>query len=265
VGLYICATRRDAIKTIFGAAVSYGILSRSSFAAAELVPLGEDRFIQLDDQKSGTRVIEGTDFTLDQSLMPGNMSVVVRGDNVTLSGVLSMPGANVTIVARQLNCVSGATISTVGKVGAPNNKGVTASPGNSGTPAGAGKDGGRIIVYAGTLIGDLTLDASGGLGGDAMNGGVGLDGSPGQNATRGQNGGAGGPGQPGGLAGAPGAGGNGGDITVGVIAGTPIANIHCKSDAGMAGKSALNGSPGTGGRGGAPASGSDPHYRACIN
>jgi hypothetical protein len=264
VAIYISSTRRDAIKTIVGAAVSLGVLSRPLRASLILVPLGEDRFIQLDDKASVTRSIEGIDFTLDQSLMPGNMNVMVRGDRVTLSGVLSMPGMNVTIVARELTCVSGAAISTVGKVGDHNYKGVTAPPGADGASADAGKRGGQIIIYAGKLIGELTLDASGGAGGDAMNGGIGLQGNPGQNATRDHGGGAGNPGRPGGLAGTPGAGGSGGDITVGAIAGTPLANIQCKSSGGTAGNPATNGTPGAGGSGGSPRSGTDVHSSPCI-
>jgi hypothetical protein len=198
------ASRRDALRVFVGC-VAFSLTRTyvSVAAPSPLVPLGEDRFSQRFDATTNTQTIEGLDFVLNQTLTPAGKHLIVRGDHVTLDGAISLPGNDVTIIARTLNCASGASISTKGRVGNPDYTGDTALPGKNGAgidndgqkPGGPGGNGGKITIVVGQLIGNLQLDVSGGPGGAAQNGGIGLDGSPGTPANRQHSGGQGTPGQ----------------------------------------------------------------------
>jgi hypothetical protein len=258
--------RREGLRLIVKgfSTILIGSVISTATRSEILVPLGLDRFSQKTDAKTNTRIIEGLDFNLEQSLIPANINVVVRGDRVNLSGPIVLPGYNVTILCRELNCSAGAAISTTGKLGNPTYKGVTAAPGSDGAKdTGRGGDGGTIIIMVGSLSGQISLDASGGNGGDAENGGMGLPGTPGSAAVNGHDGGPGSSGHVGGLAGVPGSGGSGGAITVGAIDGSAAGQIRAASGQELGGAPGVNGRSGAGGPGGPSASGWTSHTHPC--
>lgn len=238
--------------------------------AATLNLLGQDVFSRQENTENNTVTIEALDLTLNQGYMPANRHLIVRGDHITISGSISLPGYNVTIMARQINCQSGATISTTGNVGAPSYTIAAAvgqdgaGAGQSGVPAGGrGQDGGQITIIAGEITGSLQLDASGGAGGNAQDGGIGQSGSPGPPAYQNHPGGPGTPGHVGGLAGVPGAGGNGGAVRVGALQNIATASITGKSSGGAAGNPGHNGASGAGGPGGPAESGTQTIVSYC--
>lgn len=249
-------TRRDAVR-ILTCGVAYGLLVPETTRAVTqaLVPLGTDRYASYPNSKGSTWIIEGVDFPLDQSSVPGTMNVIVRGDRVTLTGAIVLPGYSLSILARELICLPGASITTVGHTLGSDYTGGHANVGVDGSSfkAGIGGNGGDILIVVGSMTGSLQLDASGGKGGGAMSGGPGLSGKPGSPATEYSPGGNGTDGQLGGLAGVPGNGGNGGNISVGALNGSFLANT--RSDAGPPGAVGTNGDSGAAGAAGLGKSG----------
>jgi hypothetical protein len=261
--LFEAPDRRIVVK-IIAAALLAPLLRPVRLLAAPLVYLGEDRFSQWTDKGKNTHFIEGLDFAFDQSFIPANVNVFVRGDNIALGGAISMPGSNFTLCARKLICGTGALISTHGKIGSPNFPGgLPAQYATDGTTSGTGFPGGSITILVGDLQGTLQLDSGGGNGGDAQNGGDGGPGSPGAPANHDQDSRPGTAGHIGGRAGTPGNGASGGAILVGAVNGLPNNVITAVAAAGLPGAPALNGKSGHGGQGGAGASGNDPRFGGC--
>ncbi|MBX9596009.1 MAG: serine protease [Roseomonas sp.] len=154
----------------------------------------------------------------------------------------------------------------VGRDGPPGSpgsgSGADGSPGGNGTPGGPGQNGAsasEVVIRAGTLIGNLTIDnsgADGGSGGKGGNGGPGGAGSRGASAVsgafdcragpgRGGNGGRGGDAGPGGPAGR---GGDAGRILVILDRWTPGATLDLVARGGQPGDPGPPGATGSGGR-----------------
>lgn len=224
-----------------------------AFAAPEdsFPAIGSDRYSTRYESTTDTYYIEGDDFDLTPDLLPASKHIVVRGGRISLAGTLTTKGQSLTIIARELTSVGGATIITIGPDG-EGKKGVAAKIGESGLDGGDGTPGGDVTVLVGTLSTSLHVDASGGAGGAAGNGGEGTQGTAGPNATRQSIGGDGGKGGLGGLAGKPGNGGNGGKIFIGALTKIEPATVSWKSAGGAAGEPGKNGPSGAGGFAGNP-------------
>lgn len=278
-------TRRDALQLLSsGVAAMYLGLDCRLAKADVLVPLGDDRFFsRLDSQLNtpGTQIIDGVNFTLDQTMIPATHHLIVRGYEITLNGPLSLPGYNILILAQKLNCGAGTTISTAGTTGSPSYTNSHAAPptglgqdGHDGAPAtstdglhapaGKGTNGGNITILAQSLTGQLILQAPGGAGGDAESGSDGAPGTPGANASPPNHPGVqGGPGGQGGHAGVPGNGGNAGTIRVGTLVGLQTSQIQSATMGGPSGNPGQNGKPGTGGPSGTAGQGTYSHTALC--
>lgn len=278
-------TRRDALKLISGGAAGIYLGLDCLVASADvLVPLGDDRFFsRLDSQLNtpGTQIIDGVNFTLDQTMIPATHHLIVRGYEITLSGPLSLPGYNISILAQKLNCEATTTISTAGIIGSPSYTNLHADPapalgknGNDGAPAtsvnglhapaGRGGNGGNITILAQSLTGQLVLQTNGGAGGDAESGSDGAPGTPGANASPPNNPGVqGGPGGQGGHAGVPGNGGSAGSIRVGTLVSLQANQIQTATQGGPPGQPGKNGTPGAGGPSGTAGQGTYTHLGRC--
>jgi len=189
------------------------------------------------------RTIVGLDLTLNGSLLPAEQEadeIVIFADCVTLSEVVKLPGKNITVVARKLISHHGgfdtsgtdgsppggrADAGSAGKQGAACSDGGTGGAGSTGDDGAAGRHAGDIRIFAETISGGLTLQATGGLGANGQEGGhggpggVGGRGHDGTHIARGRtnppsDGGSGGSGGDGAVGGGGGAGGNGGSIEV---------------------------------------------------
>ncbi len=210
-----------------------------------------------------TQFIDATDLTLTRDMLPGMASVVIRADIVRVAGTITLPGQNLSILARILVCGNPTSISTAGSgvIGSyPNQKaGPGASNGangNGGSDGQAGGDGGNITIVVGSLIGPLSLDSSGQSGGDAESGGDGAAGQPGQDWSKDSGlvaGGNGGNGGQGGMPGKPGNGGNAGNITflsIQPLSPDQLTTTSAKGFAGTPGTYGNFGAAGSGGQGG---------------
>jgi hypothetical protein len=260
-------SRRDLFRLGLECAASTFLISLPFGLAAharDLVPEGEERFFR-DDTDPIAHLIEGLEFTLEQSMLPGR-SVVIRGDIVRLGSVLMLPGHNISIFARRFVCGVGARIDTRGTIGSPNyiaqraqDGGSFGAPGSDGAGGGPGIPGGAIQIVVGQLEGILELEASGGDGGGAQGGGNGAAGRDGEDWREGfERGGNGTPGGIAGIAGSPGRGGDGGTIKAIYQNITPQSDIRALSKGGAFGAKGVHGKSGIGGHAGA-----GTHHKSC--
>jgi hypothetical protein len=227
-------------------------------------------------EKDGVVTITTLDLELDQSLMPADKDLIVYGDDITISGDLSIPGKNVTINARKINSDNGKIDTTGGKPVNDYTPGSRAKdgdpgkdPGSAGNPGDVGDKGskginaGNITVVAEQFVKSLGLVANGGIGGrgqDGGNGGLGKDGKPGADAKIQKSlqndrivaqptaGGPGGNGGKGGDAGKSGDGGSGGVVLDSFI--TQKSDTTMSYEAGAEGATATPGQGGKFGKGG---------------
>lgn len=204
-----------------------------------------------DDSAEDKSVICGLNLELTQDLLPEGRDLEVYADVLSINSSLTLPGKGLTLNARTLVSqggvidVSGGPPELDFKPGARAKDGKsTSSPGengNNGDPnpgiGSPGIPGGKVVVAAETLLGDLHLISNGGSGGRGQDGGNGSDGQPGADGRQdkvgqnwagwkecdqyggergvgGQNGGRGGDGGP---AGASGSGANGGAVNAAFI------------------------------------------------
>lgn len=109
----------------------------------------------------------------------------IYGDELSLSKSITLPGKNITIVCRVLNCGSNASISVSGlppkrnftpgdrpptPAQSPVGQGIKGVDGDAGSPGG---DAGSIFIVAGQINGAVKLAADGHVGGRAQDGGKG--------------------------------------------------------------------------------------------
>ncbi len=211
----------------------------------------EDQFHSYLNEEAGRFEVRSIELALHQDMVPMDRSLAVFADTIILDTRVSVIGPNsIFLIARQFICSGEAELSTRGAHGSPSYTGTSADLGQDGaSDTGHGSNGGDIVIYAGIITGTLTIDASGGTGGDAQSGGKGATGAagditaPDQFARSGKTGGAGG------RAGTPGNGGNTGKVTVNT-ASEPEPNsytIQINSKAGAAGHPGRHGDPGDGG------------------
>lgn len=211
--------------------------------------------------------------TLAQDEMPAGKDLIVYSDDLTISTALSIPGQNLTIIARTVTLGDGASVNLSGADGVNSWQGKArngdpgasaqapdATDGDAGTKGADGQNAGNFTLVAGTITGTMPVTCRGGVGAkgqDGGDGGTGLRGADGANfqtqevsgppnmvntlvhdGLPGMNGGRAGAGGEGGQGGA---GGNGGIVTIGYMVGpAPIVTSTC-----------LGGAGGTGGAGGA--------------
>ena len=204
--------------------------------------------------------IEAIDLALTQDILPGIRSIVVRSDILRVTGSITLPGQNLTILCRRLICTGSPTISTAatGTILSYTNQsaavgGSNGANGSTGADGGVGGNGGDIAVVVGSPEGALLLDSSGQNGGDAQSGGDGANGQPGldwsptSGLVAGGNGGNGGQG---GLPGKPGSGGNAGKISFYSMQPLTPGQLTTTSRKGNAGGIGRYGAPGAAGRAG---------------
>jgi hypothetical protein len=237
-----------------GIAVTIAIISSRKTFAQVLVPDDSAIWFQHFDASvgtGGTYIIEGVNFRLIPNMMQGDHHMIVRADTLEIADALSLPGFDITLVARVLKCGPNAAISTKGRDG----KNANTSPageGKDGANGSPGASGGNIHVFADEFAGQLLLDTSGGKGGDAQSGGHGTTGGVGVAATSKTRGGAGQRGGAGGLAGVPGQGGDSGSVIFSLLEGFPPQTVSVVQNQGRPGTPGSNGGPGDGGPGGQP-------------
>lgn len=222
--------------------------------------------------------------TLSQDQMPSGMDLYVYGDDLTIGSKLTLPGNNLTIVARKINFADGAHIDLSGKAGAamlpakaangepgasPQNP--DATDGRIGLPGNPGQPAGNLKLVAGSMTGALTTHCDGGAGSpgqDGGDGGTGLKGADGAKfitteksgpphlvyelVSQGQPGTNGGRAGSGGAGGAGGNGGKGGQVIVQTLSRFEVGNgVSCAAGApGQGGAGGVPGSAGAGGTGG---------------
>lgn len=204
-----------------------------------------------------------------EQLAPG-MDLIICGDEITISGPLSLPGQNMTIIARTVTIGAGASIDLSGAAGAPLSPAQAgnglpgasaqqpdATDGTAGQTGNHGQASGSLVLAAGTVSGTVAVTCQGGAGGPGQqggDGGTGLDGANGANYVDEQTGGPpnfitvlvsqGQPGTNGGRAGFGGAGGQGGDgapggtITIASFSAEPAVTPQNGGGAGGAGGAA---------------------------
>lgn len=199
-----------------GAAVVFGHLAipRQGFAQAGDFPEFRRYFSSRLDPQANLWVVQAIDFTLSQSTTVAQHNLLVLADTLTIDGDLTLPGRNITLVTRILTIKGGAAkLSTVGTTGVPSYTNQVAPQGQAGArDTGAGKPGGDVAIFATSMFGTLTIDTSGGTGGDAQKGGKGMNGSDGRIGTFSTAPTAAGDGLPGMAAGKPGDGGDAGAL-----------------------------------------------------
>lgn len=241
----------------------------------------EDQLMTLDGTPDTVvHVITCLTATLTQAEMPARKDLYVYGDDITIGSALSIVGQNMTIVARKVTLLPGASVDLSGWDAVPtlSDKAENGAPGASaqnpdakdgmfGNGGNGGENGGNLVLVGGTIGGSISVTSKGGNGSKGQNGGdggTGLDGARGDDyrttnddrtlvhdGLRGVNGGregAGGVGGPGGI------GANGGTVTIGFATGpAPGVAVSCPGGAGgPAGKAGANGGrAGQGGAGGA--------------
>jgi len=232
--------------------------------ADSLDTLGEDHYASRYDPTTNTRIIEATDLELKPEMMVNGKNLIVRADTLRIRQPLSLPGCNITLVAREISCEIGARLSTVGPKGKPDYAGIQAPMDQNGAnDAGAGSRAGDVSIFAWSLTGTLAIDATGGDGGDAQSGGKGSQGEGGTAADHDHAAGPGHQGNKGGNAGRPGDGAPGGQVLIAVQTGVDSHVWSATVKGGQPGKPGVNGTPGLGGWGGARAGGVDVKSYRC--
>jgi len=252
-------------RVVLSAGLSWvvGGLALEAFAQTPPQPKSLPQFTRYFDSRldeaTGTLLVQAVAWTLSPDTAPATHHLTVLADTLTIEGNVMMPGRNVKLVARNIVVASGpAKISTVGKTGSPTYTKQTASPGQAGArDTGKGQAGGSISIYATMLTGVLALDTSGGVGGDAQNGGRGLPGADGKQGTFSTPPVGAGNGLPGMDAGIPGDGGDAGDILV--FTEFPRSALAATASGGNAGGQGSHGEPGPPGAT-APAAQGRYHY-----
>lgn len=228
----------------------------------------------------------------------GYQEITINADTLFVHGAARLPGKILTIHARRIVSeqgvidVSGQEPEVDFNIDARDSAldGTPQSPdGKPGAPGSPGAPGGVIRILAGEIVGDLTIVAEGGRGGNSQPGGNGVRPAPPHGANGsftsreppkgpygakvvlgrslvhsyvaiayGQNGGNGLKGGDAGAPGQPGDGGSGGRIEVLTVA-PPESKLDLRADgrsAGRAGEDAQSGPPGRGGQGG--------RHRVCL-
>lgn len=190
--------------------------------------------------------------------------LTVFTDTLSINGPLRMPGRNVFIHARQINCGPGAAIDVSGLAGEDFRVGDKIQPasftpgtgGVDGAIGGQGGSGGTITIICESLIGPLVLAARGGDGGRGQDGGDGVRGEAGTAGAdgvflriQGQPGGNGGRGGSAGRAGDGGPGGDAGTVRVRTIETRPP-QLTFDLTGGRGGQPGEHGIPAAGGAGG---------------
>jgi hypothetical protein len=230
---------------------------------------------QRDDSSPGGTIIVAVDITLTQDLMPAGRHLVVHADHVTIASALSLPGKNVSIMARRIDSqngsidVSGPAPSTPlarapdgsGPTGASD--GLPGGPGSDGAPGADGTAAGQIWITSAAIEGHLTLIAHGGAGQTGQDGGNGGDGHMGTTGADGiashmgqqvdqdgQPGNQGGQGGAGGNAGKSGNGGAAGVIKLWTMSVVAQRTVFTAAEPGPPGAPANRGRGGQGGGGG---------------
>lgn len=227
------------------------------------IPTGVDKRIR-------ANVVEVDGFELDLVAAIGSESdldLQVTADVVVIRGRISCPGKSVSIVARKIVGLDGATLDVSGRRSAGFAAGHRAddgtSPGQSGSRGAAGpmgENGGSIELDAEEFAGAIALRADGGDGGRGQDGGHGAAGTVGADGGEPRHGGDGDfPGSPG-LGGGPGGnaggggdggdGGSGGRIAARFVIRPAAGAILLSTNGGAAGQGGTPGSPGNGGTGG---------------
>lgn len=194
---------------------------------------------QRDESVPGNVSIIGVDVTLTPDLMPVGKNLFVYADTLSIPAPVSLPGMNVSILARRIVAPSGSYLSVSGGPPAPAivsraqdgatsaaADGLNGADGTDGAPGANGQDGGTILIHAGTIEGVLALYSNGGQGQTGQDGGNGGDGHQGLPGADGQT--TFDPrvshspvqGQPGTVGGTGGGGGNAGKSGDGGTAGT---------------------------------------------
>ena len=215
----------------------------------------DDDFWFYEDPVANVRYISASDFALSKDLLNPLMDLVVNANEVRIAEVISLPGRNMTIVARTIVFEPQGQIDCSGAAGQPNfteaETGLDGSrlgygqDGQPGSEAGNGGHGGAVQLYADTISGNPRIRTGGGAGGRPQNGGSGAPGAPGSNGARiGDGGGNGGSGGKGGLAGQPGNGGNAGMVKIEVSTASDSGQWSIEQPLGTAGLSASHGGPG---------------------
>lgn len=207
-------------------------------------------------------IIVADELELDGTFI-GRGTTQIYAIEIRISSNLVLTGSKLLLHARKISS-DGGVIDVSGAKGldalqvAAESGAFDGAAGSNGANGDKGQNGGVILVFAGEVLGNLTLIADGGKGGRGQpggNGAKGADGAPGPDGhcTRGQDekGGSGGNGAPGGGAGAGGTGGDGGDGgTVRIWAITMSAAISIRTNGGTGGDGGDHGQPGSGGNGG---------------
>jgi hypothetical protein len=165
---------------------------------------------------------------LNDSIVANVQPTRVEGRYVTLNGIISTGGHDLTIVADTVDFQPGSQIDTSGQPGfgydaqidiINGHNGIDGVAGANGKP---GTDAGNVIIYASVLKGSLSVKAVGGKGSEGQSGSNGLKGSPGnqhptmvlydecgfESGEKGHRGGQGG------MPGKPGISGAGGNVDV---------------------------------------------------
>jgi hypothetical protein len=261
-------SRRDCIRFI-----PLGLFLPSFFSPFEKVfaegalPLGLDTLYRQvsADGKSEIICYPEVDLTID--IVPGDRATTILADRITVSGTLTRPGINLTLLAREIVCGAGAKIDLSGapplKTSPKAKNGPNpGDPGADGRNGAGGNHGGNLVIYAGTITGSLSIESNGGAGGDAEAGGDGAKGKTGSPWRPFTAAGKGGKGGHAGKAGSPGDGGNAGMITV-MTLDNSFANPTFSLAAGRPGLPALNGGPGEGGNPG-PGGSQSKVPRTCM-
>jgi hypothetical protein len=219
---------------------------------------------------NGNLIIRSVETLLSSNESSANTSAVLEDHGLTvftdilsINGPLRLPGQNVFIHARQINCGPRAAIDVSGAAG----EGFGSKPqppsfnpgtgGADGAGGSRGMNGGTITIFCERVTGPLLLTARGGNGGRGQDGGDGVAGAVGPTGgdgsfgfTMGQSGGAGGRGGNAGRAGPGGPGGDSGTIQVRTI-NTQQPQITFDLAGGRGGQPGTHGIPGMGGPGGA--------------
>ncbi|WP_162878250.1 hypothetical protein [Trinickia diaoshuihuensis] len=252
-------TRRDVLKGTLAGIGTLLLYRYATTQAALTLPPQAGTADESLTQSGKDFFLDAIDISLDQSHIPGDGALTVRADTIRIDGLISLPGRDLTILARQIVCGANATISTKAPAVAVDYAGATApngvrsgDPGQDGRNGSDGANGGQVLIFAENMSGNLTVDASGAQGGAAENGGDGAPGAHGRDWARGMaQGGDGGVGGRAGAPGKPGNGGNGGRIGVYVVGTiTVLPKPILVSRGGGAGTPASPGKPGAGGQAG---------------
>ena len=206
-----------------------------------------------------------------------NHNLIVYADTIRIDGIISLPGKNIYLHARQISCSETGVVDLSGK-DAPNleqpraqDGQVPGEGGKDGTEGKPGQNAGNATIIAGSIEGELRIRAVGGKGGKGQDGGLGAPGAAGSPGANGNNrvnktspgfpGGQGGKGGKAGRRGRGGPGGNGGKIAIFTLD-IKKSSIITELNPGMGGPPGELGSAGKGGPGGPGGMGYTEKYKS---